>query len=77
MILTVSDTGNGMDPAALEKLWEDIRGEDARGFGLAATYKRLQLAYGAEFSFSIDSRPGEGTAITMGIPCRTEAENEV
>lgn len=77
VILTVSDTGNGMDPAALEKLWEDIRGEDARGFGLAATYKRLQLAYGAEFSFSIDSRPGEGTAITMGIPCRTEAENEV
>lgn len=70
--LRVEDTGAGMEEAELETLRSQILSGEASGFGLTASYKRLLLMYGAECELTVDSRVGEGTAITIGIPMRTE-----
>ena len=74
--IRVSDTGAGMEPPELEKLRYQLENDEAAGFGLVSSYKRLQLMYGAACSFTIDSRSGEGTAITIQIPFRTEGLHE-
>ena len=70
--LRVEDTGAGMEEAELVSLRSQILSGEASGFGLTASYKRLLLMYGAECELTVDSRVGEGTAITIGIPMRTE-----
>lgn len=70
--IRVEDTGADMEEAELETLRSQILSGEASGFGLTASYKRLLLMYGAECELTVDSRVGEGTAITIGIPLRTE-----
>ena len=70
--LRVEDTGAGMEEAELVSLRSQILSGEASGFGLTASYKRLLLMYGAECKLTVDSQVGEGTAITIGIPMRTE-----
>ena len=72
----VSDTGAGMEEGELEKLRAQLENDEATGFGLVSSYKRLQLMYGADCEFTIESRQGEGTAITIRIPFRTEEAHE-
>jgi signal transduction histidine kinase len=63
--LEVSDDGVGSTPAAL------ARGR-ARGIGLANVEKRLAAYFGADGRLAIDSRPGEGTTVTVGLPLVVE-----
>lgn len=68
----VSDTGIGMSADKLEALRQMIA--NARpagsGFGLSNIQKRVQLAYGEQYGISIQSKPGEGTVVTLQIPAR-------
>jgi LytS/YehU family sensor histidine kinase len=50
-------------------------GQDApaRGIGLKITQERLQALYGADHKFLVRSTPGEGTAVTIEIPFRTQS----
>ena len=75
--IRVEDTGVGMDKEALEMLREQVASGDASGFGLVASYKRLGLVYGSDYSFTIDSKLNAGTAITIRIPFKTEEPNDV
>lgn len=68
-ILRVEDTGAGMEAAELEALRHQVMNDEPSGFGLISSYKRLQLMYGTDCAFTIDSTPGVGTAITICIPC--------
>ena len=70
--IRVADTGAGMQPQELESLRRQLEQDHAVGFGLTSAYRRLQLMYGKACSFTIQSRPGEGTDITIVIPFRTE-----
>lgn len=70
--LRVEDTGAGMQPEDLETLRTQLQNGEAAGFGLISSYRRLLLMYGADCSFTVDSQPGQGTAITIRIPYRTE-----
>jgi CheY-like chemotaxis protein len=54
----VSDQGWGFDTAALGK-------PDAHGFGLLAVRERIQAMGG---DFSVESSPGEGTRVILGLP---------
>ncbi len=74
--LCVEDTGVGMDSETLRKLRAQIANDDPSSFGLVAAYKRLKLVYGNDCTFSIDSEPGVGTAITISVPNRTEDTHE-
>ena len=74
--LRVTDTGAGMQPEALQALRGKIAAEDSTSFGMVAASKRLRLVYGAACSFTVDSRPGCGTTVTICIPEKTEASYE-
>jgi signal transduction histidine kinase len=52
VVLRVADDGKGMDPSAPESGLENMR-ERARKHG---------------GSFSVDSTPGQGTAVTWAVP---------
>jgi len=76
--LTVADTGPGIDPAFLPRLFDDFaqadesitRGHDGAGLGLAIC-RRLVGAMGG--SISVQSALGEGSTFTINLPLsRTE-----
>jgi signal transduction histidine kinase len=72
--LTVQDTGAGIDPADLPRIFDRFyRGDDARetdegesGLGLAIA-KSLVEAHGG--SISVTSTPGEGSTFAIILPC--------
>lgn len=74
--LRVEDTGVGMDEQTLEKLRDQIANDDPSSFALVAAYKRLRLVYGNNCSFTVDSQPNVGTAITISIPYKAEVSDE-
>jgi two-component system sensor histidine kinase YesM len=43
-----------------------------RSFGLRSVHDRLQMHFGAEYGISIDSSPGEGTAVVLKLPAYQE-----
>jgi len=72
MIITVRDTGIGMENEELLVLRDRIEKGETNGFGLISAYKRLKLMYGESFIMSINSSPGIGTEISIRVPYRTE-----
>jgi two-component system sensor histidine kinase YesM len=73
--ITVSDTGLGFSPAALENLSQklarsagtaapEVLGLD--GMGLLNIYGRLTLYYGADGVFEFGNHPGGGAYVTIG-----------
>lgn len=72
----VADTGAGMERGELERLRFQLENDEAKGFGLISAYKRLQLMYGRDCRFTIESSPGMGTSITITFPLRLEESHE-
>lgn len=72
----VADTGAGMGRGELERLRFQLENDEAKGFGLISAYKRLQLMYGSDCHFTIESSPGMGTSITITFPLRLEERHE-
>jgi signal transduction histidine kinase len=60
--LTVSDSGAGFDLEAARK---------GRGLGLNRIEQRVKLVKG---TFSIDSRPEQGTTVHVRVPLRSESD---
>lgn len=72
----VEDTGAGMTPEERSGLLRQLEADEAKGFGLISAYKRLQLMYGSQCRFEIESAPGAGTSITITFPLRLEESHE-
>ncbi len=73
--LTVADTGHGMPPATLARIFEPYfttkHGGDGTGLGLATVHGIVLLYEGA---IHVDSTPGVGTRFTILLPvCPDEA----
>lgn len=70
---TVKDDGIGMDNETLEHLRRIVKGKEMndlqKGFGMANVQQRIELNYGSEYGIQIDSVYGEGTTVTIIIPC--------
>lgn len=66
--LTVTDTGPGIDPALLPRVFERFaKGDDSRGFGLGlAIARHLVIAHGG--TLDATSAPREGTTMTLRLP---------
>lgn len=63
LLLVVSDAGSGFDPAAHMGPWS---GHDS--FGLRSINERIRNLGG---EVDLDSSPGNGTTITLSVPCST------
>lgn len=75
LFIEVVDNGVGMDEETLKKVRKRIYEpqkveEELRCFniGLVNIHERLQLIFSKKYGLSIDSRPEEGTRVTLHIP---------
>ncbi len=67
LLLVVEDTGKGMDPAMLERVWTPFFTTKEKGSGLGLPLVR-KLARDHGGDAEISSTPGVGTRVTLGIP---------
>ena len=76
LVILLSDNGQGMSQELIEKISRadaDIeQSRQLKGFGLRGVLQRLHLLYGENHTFSINSKPGVMTIITIRIPCQYE-----
>jgi signal transduction histidine kinase len=76
-VLTVADTGTGMDAATLQRACEPFFTTKApgagAGLGLSTVYEIVDAAGGR---LTIDSALGEGTEITVRLPLLPEHDRD-
>jgi signal transduction histidine kinase len=67
--VTVSDTGSGIDPAQIDKIFEPYYStkETGTGLGLAIARKAVEDHDG---TITVESTPGRGTTFTVELPIR-------
>ena len=76
IVAVVKDNGQGFPEETLVQLRQamecyDREGtipDDGHGIGFLNVYRRLRLFYGTAAEFTVESRAGEGTEITMVLP---------
>lgn len=61
LLLEVKDNGVGIPTAKLSTISE-------LGIGISNVQERLRVLYGSQYTMTIDSPPGQGTSIQIGIP---------
>lgn len=70
LITAVADTGEGIDPAALPRIFErGVSGDQATGYGLSICKVIVEMHGGGIW---IESEPGKGTAVRFSLPLRRE-----
>ena len=76
-ILQVRDSGTGIDPEALDKVYDPFfttKGiGKGTGLGLSVSYGIIQEHRG---SITVDSEPGEGTVFRISLPAAAAADTQ-
>ncbi len=69
VVISVSDTGCGMDETALKKMWDPFftTKDTGTGMGMAAV---LGIVRSHRGFIKVDSRPGEGSTVTAHFPAQ-------
>lgn len=76
VLFTVEDNGSGMDEEQIRAIMSKDRSDHA-GIGIKNVNDRLKIYFGSRYGITIDSRPDEGTRVTIRMPkVRQEAEYE-
>lgn len=70
LTFTISDNGVGMQPEQSDRFYRFLENEEELGehIGVQNVIYRLRMIYGDRFKFVLDSKPGEGTRVTLAIP---------
>lgn len=73
--LQVKDTGTGIAPENLERVFDPFytTRKDGTGLGLAITSRIIS---GHRGSISVDSTPGQGTVFTIELPCSEDCHEQ-
>ena len=67
VLVTVHDSGLGIDPATLDKIWTPFYTTKQQGTGLGLAFVRdIALDHGARID--VTSQPGHGTTFTLALP---------
>ena len=74
--LTITDDGYGISPDILDELTQKIHhtdagsytGEEYNSVGIANTHQRLLQYFGKSYTFHMDSKPQEGTSVSIRFP---------
>lgn len=80
LVITVSDTGIGMDGPTLSALWKKVQEgvpRSGHSYGLINVHMRLRLMFGSDYTLSLESQPNQGTRVTIRVPLLKGAPNEV
>lgn len=74
LYLSVKDNGTGMARKHLEDLLVQIHHTDSSStsIGLHNIYQRIRLCYREQAALTMESSPGEGTTVTLKLPCGDE-----
>jgi signal transduction histidine kinase len=65
--ITISDTGSGIEPAALDRIFDDFYTTKERGSGLGLSIvRRLVADMGGRIR--VASQPGRGTTFVVELP---------
>lgn len=77
MLFIVEDNGCGIAPDKLKEIRQGLgKQENQKGIGMSNIYQRLDLFYGSDMSFTIESEPKNGTKVTILVPEKMKAEGE-
>ncbi len=70
VVMQIQDNGKGIDANRLQELNRSIAQDSSsgKGIGLRNVMYRMRLLYGENFSYHIESAPGEGTCFTLTFP---------
>ncbi|WP_236284283.1 sensor histidine kinase [Paenibacillus allorhizoplanae] len=77
-LIVVEDNGKGITEDRLQQLRKDLMephtpketgNEVSGGFGLHNVHRRIRLYYGEAYGVQVDSIEGEGTIVSIRIPC--------
>ena len=71
--IEVSDDGLGMDEERLKEVRSFTMQPRQNGIGLKNINQRLELIYGQDYQFLIESEIWIGTRVTIAIPGREDA----
>lgn len=63
-VFEVIDNGNGIDEGTVKR----VLSSDTSSIGIQNVHKRIQIMYGEQYGVSIESKPGQGTKVTIRIP---------
>lgn len=73
----ITDTGKGMEPEELAALQAKLsmenaepapNGQPGKSIGLSNIHNRLRLLFGERYGIAIESKPGQGTTVTLRLP---------
>lgn len=81
MVFQIRDTGVGMSEEQMEAIWDkaDTRRYASQRIGRYAiknVKERLELIYHDDYELRIESRVGQGTAVSISIPCGLEENRQ-
>lgn len=80
VLLRLSDDGVGMTQEQIGKALLEPEGEGAeekfRHVGLWNVHRRLQYSFGPGYGLELESRPGEGTTVTVRLPGQNGKKGE-
>ncbi|HHX60410.1 MAG TPA: histidine kinase [Epulopiscium sp.] len=70
LVLEIIDDGDGFSKERLEEIVASLsqEGLETNHIGLYNVYRRIQLLYGDQYGFHIESVQGEGTKVTIYLP---------
>lgn len=68
LVILIHDNGVGMTQEAIDRIFCGDSESMYSGYGIKNIQERIKLYYGRQYGIRIQSKPGEGTIVTLKIP---------